>query len=327
AGKTSLLESIHVLARGRSFRARDLKQAIQTGCERFEIVAKLASGASRSLTVGVAQSQDKFVARVDGRPVGKLSELAARLPIQWIGGNVHRLVEDGPAARRRFLDWGMFHVKPEFIPVWQRYQRLLKQRNAALRRRCPVAEIEAWGGDLARAGSEIDRLRAWYVGALAPLVETLGSALLSGTGPVGLDYKRGWRSERTLSEALSSTLALDREQGFTRSGPHRADLAFTVGGAALSDQLSRGQQKLLVVTLQISQARLLRDCAARPSVFLLDDFAAELDEANQERVLALLSEMEAQVFATAIGLPSSTALNASRGKRFHVKHGRLTEVL
>ena len=72
-------------------------------------------------------------ARFAGRPVGSLAELATVLPVQVIDPEVHRLVEGGPQERRRYLDWGVFHVEPNFLEHWRRYQRALRQRNAALR--------------------------------------------------------------------------------------------------------------------------------------------------------------------------------------------------
>lgn len=327
AGKTSVLESLYVLGRGRSFRTRSLEKAIQTGKDRFQLVAKVITDTGRVIPVGISQTEKQFVARIDGRAAKRLSDLAALFPVQWIGGNLHRLLEEGPGHRRQYLDWGLFHVKHGYIPVWQRYQRLLKQRNAALRTGRPAAEIKAWDGELLSAGEELHGFRQAYVAQLEVVLRSVTSALLEDCKPLELAYRAGWRASLSFREALEASFGGDREQGFTRCGPHRADLALLCDGQPVTEQFSRGQQKLLVVGLQVGQARLLKQDLATTSLFLLDDLGAELDTENQRRVMKLLGALEAQVFATAIELPALNSWDMEDVKSFHVKHGRITEVV
>jgi DNA replication and repair protein RecF len=132
SGKTSLLEAIFVLGRGRSFRTARTEILIRNGAEAFTLAGKVA-GAGRIRPLGMRLGRDGMEARVSGRPVSGLAELATVLPAQAIDPEVHRLVEGGPQERRRFVDWGVFHVEPSFVDHWRRYQRALRQRNAALR--------------------------------------------------------------------------------------------------------------------------------------------------------------------------------------------------
>ena len=327
AGKTSVLESLYVLGRGRSFRTRSLEKAIQTGNDRFQLVASVVNERGRVIPVGISQIGAQFVARIDGRAAKRLSDLAALFPVQWIGGNLHRLLEEGPSHRRQYLDWGLFHVKQGYIPVWQRYQRLLKQRNAALRAGRSAAEIKAWDGELIGAGEELHGFRAGYVAQLDVARREVTRQLLDEQPPLEVAYRAGWRAGLSLREALQAGLEGDREQGFTRCGPHRADLSVSCNGRPATEQLSRGQQKMLVVALQVAQARLLKDHLATTSLFLLDDLGAELDRENQCRVMNVLSQLEAQVFATAIELPEISSWQMEKVKSFHVKHGSIAEVI
>jgi DNA replication and repair protein RecF len=324
AGKTSVLESLYVLARARSFRTRFLHKAIQRGADSFQIVAKVLSGTGRTLPVGVWQQQKQLTARIDGKPVQRLSDLAAWFPVQWIGGNLHRLMEEGPAQRRQFLDWGLFHVKQGYSPAWQRYQRLLKQRNAALRARRSALEVKAWDQELANAGNELNAFRTAYVAELSAAGGPFLARLLEKRINLEMSYRSGWRSGLSFQEALAVSLDTDREQGFTRIGPHRADLELFCEGLPLAEQLSRGQQKLVVIGLQVLQAKLLRDSVGNSSLFLIDDLGAELDRANQFRVMGVLGDLRAQVFATAIEPPDMPGWDPDRVKRFHVKHGRVS---
>ena len=128
SGKTSLLEAIFVLGRGRSFRTAKADTLIRNGTGAFQLTARVrGDGTARPL--GLRFSRDGIEARYSGRPVAGLAELATVLPVQAIDPEVHRLIEGGPQERRRFVDWGVFHVEPSFVDHWRRYQRALRQRN------------------------------------------------------------------------------------------------------------------------------------------------------------------------------------------------------
>jgi len=327
AGKTSILEALYVLGRARSFRTRHLEKAIQHGTEAFNIVGRVLTAEGREIPVGVGRQQNQLVARIDGKPVQRLSDLAALFPLQWVGGNLHRLIEEGPAYRRQYLDWGLFHVKHSYIPTWKRYQKLLKQRNAALRVARSSQEILAWDGEFVAAAEELHAFRLDYVKRLNEVVDQVLVDLLALPGAFHIGYRRGWPADQNLKELMHAGLPRDRDHGFTRSGPHRADLTLLYDEAQVAEQLSRGQQKLLVIGLQVAQAHLLRQLTGCSSVFLLDDLGAELDSDNQAKVMNLLGAIDAQVFATAIELPDRTSWNIENYKGFHVKHGSVSEMV
>ncbi|MFQ5642062.1 MAG: DNA replication/repair protein RecF [Thiogranum sp.] len=328
AGKTSLLEALYILARARSFRTRDLDKAIKTGETAFQLVATVSKAASeRDIPVGMRRSEKKLVARIDSKPVKRLSELAALFPVQWLGGNLHRLIEEGPAYRRHYLDWGLFHVKQAYLQEWKRFQKLLKQRNAALRKNVSAKEISAWDSELATSGEALHRMRAHYLRELETVVAITSADLLDTDSALEITYRSGWSKEVSFRESLENGLTRDRELGYTRSGPQRADLVFLYRGRPLVEQFSRGQLKLFVTALKVAQAQLLKRDAAQTSLFLMDDIGAELDRDNQLRVLSLLRSAGAQVFVTAISDIEDTGWGSENTGRFHVKHGVIAEVV
>ena len=119
AGKTSVLEAIHLLGRGRSFRTRHTEQLIQHGAERLSVHGRTDNPSFPSLGVAF-ERKEGLQARIVGRPAKSLAELSEALPVQVIDPGIHRLVEEGPAYRRRWLDWGVFHVEPGFVAAWRR---------------------------------------------------------------------------------------------------------------------------------------------------------------------------------------------------------------
>ncbi len=104
---------------------------IRSGRERFVVFGEV-DAFERRVSLGVEGSRSGIRAKLDGDRVKSLAELAPLLPVQIIDPEIHRLIEEGPSRRRRFLDWGVFHVEPRFVDDWQRYQQALKQRNASL---------------------------------------------------------------------------------------------------------------------------------------------------------------------------------------------------
>src|ERR1700736_4301505 len=188
SGKTSVLESIYVLGRGRSFRTRRLDNLIRLGANRFVIYGE--AGAERRTGLGIEGSALGMRAKMGGDRVASLADLAAVLPVQIIDPEIHHLIEEGPSRRRRFLDWGVFHVEHTFVGHWQRYRQALKQRNAALKSGQSRAAVSAWDGDLLRYGDLLTGARSRYVTLLAQHAEVIGRNLLGME--LDLGYHAGW---------------------------------------------------------------------------------------------------------------------------------------
>jgi DNA replication and repair protein RecF len=313
SGKTTLLEGLFLLGRGRSFRTRNLERLIRVGESRL-----VCFGRTPERQIGLQVTRGAGTeAKLDGLTVESLSELANVLPVQVINPEIHRLVEDGPYRRRRWLDWAVFHVEPGFLGNWQRYQRTLKQRNAALRR--PQSEVAAWNAELAAHGEALTVARERLVERLQPFWEELAEPL-SGV-PVAMSYQRGWSEEEGLLEALTRTEPRDRERGSTGSGPHRAEVSLRVEGRAAREVLSRGQQKLIAIALVLAQLELLRaEVGLRPTL-LLDDPQAELDGHRVGAFLARVQRLPCQLIVTS--LQAEFGLLGHAERVFHVERGRV----
>ncbi len=287
SGKTSVLEAIYVLGRGRSFRSRLLEKLVRTGADRFVVFGEIAL-AERDARLGVEGSAEGIRAKVDGGRVSSLADLATWLPVQIIDPEVHRLIDEGPSQRRRFLDWGVFHVEHRFIDIWLRYQQVLKQRNAALRAQQPKSLVSAWDADLIRLGEAIHDARGRYLTTLSDRAHAVAEALLGAT--LSLSYRSGWSRDLTFAEALAASWTHDQEMGSTQVGPQRAEIGIRLDGVPVKDRISRGQQKLLAAALLVAQLDLFPKESVTPTL-LLDDPAAELD---QDRLMNLIEEVARQ---------------------------------
>lgn len=323
SGKTSILEGVHILGLGRSFRARSLRRVVQGGRGRLLAYGEAAwqSGEHR---LGVEGGEGETRLRRDGADAGSIAELADCLPLQLVNPDSHRLVEGPPAERRALVDWGVFHVEPAFLRQWRRYRRVLEQRNAALRQGSGPAVARAWDQELIALGEAVDSARRRYLADLAPrAVATAGRHF--GLEGLELNLHSGWARERTLAEALEAGWEGDRRQGHTGSGPHRAELAIRVDGAAAAERVSRGQQKLLAAALRLAQLELFGERMGEGALLLLDDLPAELDEVHRQRLLAAVRELGIQALVTAT--EEGLVPEGEGDRRFRVEHGQARRVV
>lgn len=316
SGKTSLLEAIYLLSRGRSFRTRRLDHLIRSSRPRFVVFGEVDL-AERRVGLGIEGSPNGLRAKLGGERVASLAELALVLPVQIIDPEVHRLIEEGPSRRRRFLDWGVFHVEQSFIGQWQQYQRVVKQRNASLRARQNRSVVGAWDADLVRLGNLIDDARRRYVAHLGAAATALARALLGMD--LSLGYRSGWLRGMSMADALAQSWAHDVEAGCTSVGPQRAELTIRLDGDPVKDRISRGQQKLLAASLLMAQVSLFpSDALVRPTL-LLDDPAAELDSDRLLRLIREVTQSSVQLIVTS--LTADFAAFGSPGRRYTVDNG------
>lgn len=329
SGKTSLLEAIHFLSLGRSFRTHQHKPLIQDGRAQAVVFGETTEGVSLGVS-RTGRKGDGAELKLNGVRAETLAAVTHELPVQLLNSDTFALIEGGPQQRRAFLDWGVFHVKHQFLPAWRKARRALLNRNALLKRNAPDAELAPWSRELAVHAQVVDELRAAYLALLQQQLGTdIGAVLEDMLGyPLSLQYQRGWDDGASLEDLLQAQVDKERRYGYTLFGPHRAELLFSINRKPCAELLSRGQMKLTIAILKIAQAQLLEQTMGRRCVFLVDDLPAELDRANQALVCSHLERLQAQTFITSIEPEALPALGGlgSPARLFHVKHGKIAAV-
>jgi len=320
AGKTSLLEAFFLVGRGRSFRTRQTRRLVQHGRDELSVYIEHCDGEPVT-RIGARFDKDGIAFRVDRQPVASVTEIARRFAVDVIDPGVHRLIEGGPSERRRFLDWGVFHVEHDYLTAWKRYRRVLGQRNAALKAGADRATLEPWDRALIEAGDAVSAARRAYVDGFAPVAEGVAERLLGRK--LEVRYRPGWRAGISFADALAESLERDRTLGHTTPGPHRGDLSLRLDGSDVADGASRGQQKLCAAALVVAQVREASARGRRDSVLLVDDPAAELDRGSLTRLLTELEGLDAQLILT--GLSEELLPVDRRFPMFHVEQGRVRQ--
>ena len=327
AGKTTVLEAVHLLARGRSFRGRRIAPIIQHEARGLLVRAELENGHSLGLS---RDRSGKTELHVDRREVRRLSDAAALLPVHLILPEVSQLIFGAPGDRRQCMDWGLFHVKPGYASALRNYLSALRQRNAVLKSWGATGSrtaIGIWTEAVCREAESVHEFRSAYVADLIPCFQAALSSLAADL-PVQMAYKSGW-GDGQLAKVLGDSLDNDVKLGSTVAGPHRADLSFKAADRDAGAMLSRGQGKLVAIALILAQAQLLNDRTGQRSVFLIDDLGAELDRSHGERMLTLLRSSGCQVISTSTRAPGEefeALFGRENTAMFHVNQGQIAIV-
>lgn len=289
----------------------------------FAQVQRADGGASR---LGLGRAGARWEARIDGENVA-IGQLVRACAVVCFEPGAHALIAGSAEERRRYLDWGVFHVEHEFLAGWRRYQRALKQRNSLLRLGSTPSDalFEPWDLELSQAAHQIDRMRRAYLDLLRPKLQASMAGLLPELGVVELRYRRGWSDELDLAEQLTLQRGRDQARGHTTLGVHRADWSVMFEHAPLREHLSRGQEKLTALACMLAQAALYAEHHGEWPIVCLDDLASELDQEHQASVVAQLLAAEAQILLTGTELP--LALHDAPARVFHVEQGSLTRLL
>jgi DNA replication and repair protein RecF len=345
AGKSSVLEALSILLSTKSFRTHKSKTFIAKNSNeslvRGEIQSSLSCETADLHRIAVRKSRDESTSyRFNGNNISAGEFIQVTPAIQVIAPEAASLLDSGSQERRKFIDWGVFHVKHRFLGLWRTYNRLLRQRNAILKDNffdkimlksidlqwLPVAE------DLHRTRYDYwksmnDFLNESYFSELEEILSdnNAGSRCSIDLSAVEIRYKPGWATGKSLSEALSDNLSSDHRMGFTQVGPHRADFLVLIDGTPAVEVLSRGQKKILQAWLKLKQSQHIYAYLGKNTIFLVDDISAELDPERAAWAYQQMSSVGNQVFGTSIEVdPALKPYVMPRKSMFHVKHGVIT---
>jgi DNA replication and repair protein RecF len=294
AGKTNLLEGLYFACTGRSCRTGNERECVRFGAQltRLELRCVDDEGQPHEIGVGFHPGEAKRLS-VDGAPVDRLTDVAARPLVSVFLPDRLELVTGTPALRRAHLDQVVAALRPARAGTRRAYSAALAQRNAlvaAIRAgRAGRSSLPAWDAELARHAIALMADRAAVVDDLRPRFEA-HAELLGLAGEPEIAYRP--RSRATTAEELAGELAervdADLERGFTGHGPHRDDLALRRDGRELRAYGSRGQQRLGLLALLLAEREVLAEERGAPPLMLLDDVMSELDAGRRKRLVDLL---------------------------------------
>ncbi len=325
SGKTSLLEAIYMLGHGRSFKSTLSGRVIQHEQQQLFVHGRFLTSEQFDIPVGISKKRDGSAeVKIGGESGRKLAELAQILPIQLIHPDGYELLTDGPKFRRAYMDWGVFHSQPQFFETWGRVKRIMKQRNAQLKTATQYRQLQYWDKELARLAEMISEWRNQYVEQLTKTLLNICQQFLPEY-EFQISYYRGWDKNTAYQEILETNFERDQQLGYTFNGPNKADLKIRVNNTPVEDVLSRGQLKLLVCALRLAQGQYFTQSTQQACIYLIDDFASELDVKRRQRLANCLKQTNAQVFISSITADQLIDIVDENSKMFHVEHGKIEQ--
>ncbi len=322
AGKTSILEAIDVLSRGRSFRERRTSPLIKQQTDELVVSGKVVvDGVSTHL--GIQKSSKHTLLHCNQEKVASISNHASYLPALSMHPDSHQLIQGSGKYRRNYIDWSAFHVKHNFLMIWRDYNKCLRQRNSVLRNRGSEHELNIWTAQLSELGEDLNQSRKKIFNEIRPIFMKYSSILLPEC-KLEVNFHSGWQDDVALEEALNDMREQERMSKTTRSGPHRADIKILLNEQTASATASRGQQKLIAASMLLAQIDHIQQFNHRKCVVLLDDIRAELDQQHARALIKALQMLGCQVFITAIEAEQIDLEGWEETNVFHVKQGVCT---
>ncbi|PWY55841.1 DNA replication/repair protein RecF [Legionella qingyii] len=297
SGKTSVLEGLYLLSCGHSFRSREISPIISYDYPSLTVFAR----AQQQETISIQKSySEPTQIKLNNQFCSTTSQLAYALPCQIFYSDLFQIIDAGPSVRRSLLDWGLFHVKHNYLPLWKEYKRVLKQRNALLKQHAPLKHFVPWDKQLSQFAYQLHVLREEY---FAQWERAFVAALKELSHlDCKLSYYKGWdkkNSGKELEQILAENFASDNQKTYTQFGAHQADILIEVNQNKAKQVLSRGQQKIILIALRLAQANLLQ----QECLHLIDDLPAELDETHQMKLMEYLAQRAGQYVITSTTHP------------------------
>jgi len=306
-GKTNLLEAIFVVATLRSFRTARLADLIAFDAERARLGARvLKDDLVRLYEVELAPGSRKVT--LDGKPVRPLARYFGGFNVVVFTPEDLALPRASPSDRRRFLDRGVFNLRPDFLAIAQDYERVLKSRNAVLRqvgdggleRRRAEDLLAVYDHQLAEHGARVIAARQAFLDVVRG---ELASAFAAITR-TGLEATARYvvRSAAVTPAEIVARLAAGRAKDFatsaTQVGPHRDDLVFELSGREAGTYASQGQLRAIMLAWKTAELQVLGRAHGDSPILLLDDVSSELDPQRNEYLFEHLADLAGQCFIT-----------------------------
>lgn len=329
-GKTALLEAVALCCTGRSHRTSKDRELIRWDRPfgRVRLQAMRADG-SHEVEIVLPQSERKTV-KVGGSVLTRSGELMGHVNGVLFAPEDLRMVKDGPAERRRFIDMEISQTSPAYYYALQRYNRALNQRNHLLRDALVTPSLrdmlDAWDEQLCASGAFIMDRRRDFIARLSRFAGENHREITGGKERLECRYcpsapleQTGEALERALRGALASAREQDLRRCVTSVGPHRDDLLLTLEGMDVRAYGSQGQQRTSALSLKLAELTLMKEATGEWPVLLLDDVMSELDPGRRRQLLSRLKGVQTLVTCTDL----SDLAEADVGAAWRVQAGTL----
>lgn len=300
SGKTTLLEALHIALRGSSFRGSDM-EFMAAGSEWWRIDIKMNDDSTRVVKFNSQKVSGRKQFDIDSKTNYRLPP-AKKYPVILFEPDDLRLLSGSPTRRRQFIDTFITQIHPSYAAIVRKYDRSLKQRNAALKQPGVTRDdMFVWDTALAEYGAEIIRARVQVIERINTALADTYYSIAGVRDAVTLHYSHTMIDgiEQKITNDLYTNFTRDSLLGFTSVGPHRHDVVSEFNGAPAISVASRGEIRSIILALKFIEVDVAKEATGQSPVVLLDDVFAELDELRQKRLAEKCSNNQMFITSTA----------------------------
>lgn len=329
-GKTNLLEAIYVLSTLKSFRTRNLFEALQFG-QSIALLNGVVRTEQSSHQLMVALEKSTRIASLDHKKTDTLNYLGG-FNVFLFSYPLLEVIRGGPEERRRFIDRSIAVSKPGYLPVLMQYHRALRQKNALLgalqRREIGRTDgcngVRAFNTQLVDRGLEIVQQRMRYLDLLNDFFKTKRALFFPEDFDLGIEVNSTYLSGREeIQKRLEENLEREIARGVSLLGIHRDEIRMTFNGREIRKYGSSGQHRAFLLLLVLAQLELYERMREDQPVLLLDDLDSELDE---NRIRSFLDEVQGR-YQTIISTSRKELFSRDRKVRmYEITAGKLLEM-
>ena len=295
SGKTSILEAIHTLSLGKSFRTHKQKSMVMAGDRSFVLKATFLMGDKKNTIAAQYDLKSGQKIRLNGKTISNRKDLLGKNNVVVLSPEEQDITKGGPENRRRFFDKVFCVVSPAYLTCLQEYGRILKQRNAAiLQSKEDISfsvQVDAWNERLAEKGVHLWNMRAEHIESFVRSLRLLVSKY-DGVAEIEISYSVKKTTIENYIAHLQKTKNTDLKFGRTTYGPHRDDIVVCWEGKNIRDGGSQGEHKLCLVFLKLTEMVYIANKLGNAPTLLLDDLFAKLDLERSKALVKLFGLLE-----------------------------------
>jgi DNA replication and repair protein RecF len=297
-GKTNFLESVAVLLRGKSFRAR-VDECVGWGEDSFIVQGEIERGGEKnSVAVRYYHPSRKMRIEEDGAPASVVA-FYSHYPFVLFLPEDTFLLSRGPAQRRNFLNH-ILVCHPHYVAALVQYHRALRQRNAALKKAKSFSDIQAWTEILVEQAETVWHHRGNFVSFINSRISDMYGRLSGEKRLFEVELTYGASQADGFMKELEKSFSYERNLGYTVYGPHRDDMIIATDDREAQSVLSRGQTRSLVIALKVVAHSYMGQITKEEPLLLLDDVLSELDERRREALLENLPKTQTLLTCTTV---------------------------
>ena len=321
-GKTNILEAIYLTAIGKSFRTNKDKELIKMG-ENFAKIEAEFSKSDRTGSIKIEISDKKNI-YLNGVKVKKFSELLGNMHVVIFTPDDINILKDGPAQRRRFLDIFISQLRPNYVYCLNMYLKALEQRNNYLKQikfeNKSEDFLDIWDEKLADYAEKVFKYRFEFIEKIKNKIKSVHNVITENNEDINIEYVTDFTNKEEFLKKLRNNRKLDILKGFSTKGIHRDDFNVYINSNLVNVYGSQGQHRTAILSLKMSELRVIYDEIGENPILLLDDFMSELDEKRRTNFLSNIRDTQVLVTCT-----DKFVLEKNNFNLYNVKSGKINQ--